>query len=333
MIDDSFRLLPEQASTLAPRVDALYFFLLVVAAFFTTLIAALILYFSIKYRRGNTTVDRTQSQERGHAVVMEVTWIVIPFLIAMVIFVWGAWLFFTEYRPPAGALEIQVVAKQWMWKFQHPDGHREINTLHVPLGKPVRLSMISEDVIHSFYVPAFRVKRDVLPGRYSSCWFEATRTGEFHLFCAEYCGTNHSQMTGRVVVVEPADYQAWLAGGLANEPPADTGKRLFEDLRCITCHVPTGTAIRCPPLENLYGRPVQLATGQSVTADDDYLRESILRPGAKLVAGYQPVMPSFDGQVNEEQLIQLISYIKSLAQPSDAASTGDQGAVSDESIK
>ena len=179
---------------------------------------------------------------------MEVTWIVIPFLIAMVIFFWGAWLFFTEYRPPAGALEMQVVAKQWMWKFQHPDGHREINTLHVPLGKPVRLSMISEDVIHSFYVPAFRIKRDVLPGRYSSCWFEATRTGEFHLFCAEYCGTNHSQMTGRVVVVEPADYQAWLAGGLANEPPADAGKRLFEELRCVTCHVPTGTAIRCPPL-------------------------------------------------------------------------------------
>jgi cytochrome c oxidase subunit 2 len=315
VIDDNFRLLPEQASTLAPRVDALYFFLLGVAAFFTVLIAALILYFSIKYRRGNTKVDRTVNQDRGHAFGMEIAWMVIPFLISMMIFVWGARLYFSDYRPPAGALQVQLVAKQWMWKFQHPDGHREINTLHVPLGQAVELSMISEDVIHSFYVPAFRIKRDVLPGRYSTCWFEATRTGEFHLFCAEYCGTNHSQMIGRIVVVDPAEYQTWLAGGQLNESPADAGKRLFGELRCITCHVPNEAAPRCPPLENLYGRQVKLATGQAVAADEDYLRESILRPGAKVVVGYSPVMPSFDGQVNEEQLIQLITYIKSLARP------------------
>jgi cytochrome c oxidase subunit 2 len=325
MIDDSFRLLPEQASTLAPRVDALYFFLLGVAVFFTVLIAALILYLSIKYRRGNTAVDRTSNPDRDHAFMMEIAWMVIPFLIAMIIFVWGAWLYFSEYRPPAGALEVQVVAKQWMWKFQHPDGHREINTLHVPLGQPVQLSMISEDVIHSFYVPAFRIKRDVLPGSYSSCWFEATRTGEFHLFCAEYCGTEHSQMTGRVVVLDPAEYQTWLAGGQVNELPVVAGKRLFEEFRCVTCHMPSRTAIACPPLENLYQQPVKLTTGQSVTADDDYLRESILRPGAKIVLGYQPLMPSFDGQVNEEQLIQLITYIKSLAKPTNAVSDHNKG--------
>jgi cytochrome c oxidase subunit 2 len=318
MIDDGFRLLPEQASTLAPRVDALYFFLLSVAAFFTFLIAALILYFSIKYRRGNTKVDRTSGQGKGHAFGLEIAWMVGPFVIAMLIFVWGAWLYFSEYRPPAGALEVRVVAKQWMWKFQHPDGRREINTLHVPLGQSVKLTMISEDVIHSMYVPAFRIKRDVLPGRYGFCWFKATRTGEFHLFCAEYCGTNHSRMIGRVVVTEPTDYQAWLGGGKSNESPVEAGKRLFEELRCVTCHVPGVSTSRCPPLENLYANQVKLTSGQTVTADEDYLRESILRPAAKVVAGYQPLMPSFDGQVDEEQLIQLITYIKSLARPVNA---------------
>ena len=312
MIDDGFRLFPEQASTLAPGVDLLYFFLLGVSVFFTVLIAALIVYFSIKYRRGNTQVDRTPS--RGHALSMEIAWMVVPFVISMTIFGWGAALYFSAYRPPAGAMEVRVVAKQWMWKFQHPSGRREINTLHVPLGQPVKLTMISEDVIHSLYVPAFRIKRDVLPGSYSACWFEATRTGEFHLFCAEYCGTDHSRMTGSVVVMEPSEYEAWLGGG-KNELPAVAGKRLFEELRCVTCHQPEGGTVRCPPVVGLFGREVKLAGGATVTADEDYLRESILRPSAKVVAGFQPLMPSFDGQVDEEQLIQLIAYIKSLATP------------------
>jgi cytochrome c oxidase subunit II len=319
MIDNGFRLFPEQASTLAPRVDALYFFLLGVAVFFTLLIASLIVYFSIKYRRGNASVDRAPSQARGHAFGLEIAWMVVPFLISMTIFAWGASLYFSEYRPPTGALDVRVVGKQWMWKFQHPDGRREINTLHVPLGQPVKLTMISEDVIHSVYVPAFRIKHDVLPGRYSACWFEATRIGEFHLFCAEYCGTNHSRMNGRVVVVEPGDYQSWLAGGKSNQSPAEAGKQLFEELRCVTCHRAGGGTSRCPPLEDLYAYQVKLATGQTVTADEDYLRESILRPAAKVVAGYQPLMPSFDGQVDEEQLIQLIAYIKSLAKAAPAA--------------
>jgi len=320
MIGDGFRLFPEQASTFASRVDLLYFVLIAVSVFFTVLIAGFILFFSIKYRRGNKNVDRTPSE--GHGTALEITWIVIPFLITMVIFGWSATLFFDAYRPPAGALEVRVVGKQWMWKFQHPNGRREINALHVPLGQSVKLTMISEDVIHSFYVPAFRIKRDVLPGRYVESWFEATKTGEFHLFCAEYCGTNHSEMIGRVVVVEPSEYEAWLAGGKPNESPLQAGGRLFEELRCATCHVPGGASSRCPPLENVYGHQVKLTDGSSVLADETYMRESILRPAAKVVAGYQPIMPSFDGQLNEEQLIQLIGYIKSLAKPAAAAAPG-----------
>lgn len=313
MINDGFRLLPEQGSTHAAPVDLLYFFLLGLAACVTVVIAALIVYFSIKYRRGNTHVDRTPGD--GHALALEITWMVIPLVVSMLIFGWGAALYFSGYRSPAGAMEVRVVAKQWMWKFQHPNGRREINTLHAPLGQPVKLTMISEDVIHSLFVPAFRIKRDVLPGSYAACWFEATRTGGFHLFCAEYCGTNHSRMIGSVVVLEPADYEAWLGGGQANESPAAAGKRLFEELRCAACHLPETGPVRGPPLQGVFGREVTLKGGQTVTADENYLRESILRPGAKVVKGYEPIMPSFDGQVDEEQLIQLIAYIKSQAVP------------------
>ncbi len=313
MIDDGFRLFPEQASTHAPQVDLLYYVLLGLAVIFTVLIAAMIVYFSVKYRKGNVRADRTASGK--NPLVLEIAWSVVPLLIFMGIFAWGATLFFTGYRAPAGALQMRVVAKQWMWKFQHPNGRREINELHVPLGQPVQLTMISQDVIHSFYVPAFRVKRDVVPGSYADCWFEATRKGEFHLFCAEYCGTNHSRMTGRVVVLDPVDYQAWLAGGHAHESPAVAGQRLFEDLRFVSCHSPRLAPVRCPPLENVYGQDVLLRDGEVVKADENYLRESILRPQAKIVKGYEPLMPSFDGQVDEEQLIQLIAYIKSLATP------------------
>ncbi|HEV3344772.1 MAG TPA: cytochrome c oxidase subunit II [Pirellulales bacterium] len=310
MTNDTFRLLPEQASTYAPQVDMLYFFLLGVATFFTVMIAVLIVFFSIKYRRG-AKVDRTVQDEHAHAV--EILWMVGPLVLGMIIFFWGAKLFFDVNRPPAGALEVEVVGKQWMWKFQHPEGRREINELHVPLGQPVRLHMISEDVIHSLFVPAFRVKQDVLPGRYSGTWFEATKTGEFHLFCAEYCGTNHSLMKGRVVVLEPSEYQAWLSGGKAGESPVEAGRRLFEEMRCSTCHRGGSTTGRCPPLEGVYGNPVKLDNGQTVVADDDYLRESILRPAAKVVAGFRPIMPTFEGQLGEEGLMHVIAYIKSLA--------------------
>jgi cytochrome c oxidase subunit 2 len=227
-------------------------------------------------------------------------------------FGWGAKVFFDLHRPPANATEYFVVGKQWMWKFQHPTGNREINELHVPVGAPVRLTMTSEDVIHSFYVPAFRSKSDVIPGRYSSLWFQATKTGTFPLFCAEYCGAEHSRMIGQVVVMEPRDYEAWLVRGASAQTVVASGADLFGALSCNTCHR-TDSAARAPQLIGIYGREVTLADGAKVTADDNYLRESILNPAAKVVAGYQPVMPTFKGQISEEQLLQLLNYIKSMA--------------------
>lgn len=313
MINDGFRLWPEQASNHASNVDWLYFFLLCMSAAFTVGIAGSIIFFAIKYRRGNQRVDRTI---HGHgSMTLEITWTVLPFLLSLILFTWGAKLYFDERRTPDDALEVNVVGKQWMWKVQHPSGRREINEIHVPVGTPVRLVGISEDVIHSLYIPVFRIKRDILPGRYSSIWFEATRTGQFHLFCAEYCGTNHSRMIGTVIVMEPADFEAWLSGEHGNESPAEKGRRLFEELRCGTCHMPQTGTVRCPPLFNLYTRKVVLNNDQVVTADEDYLRESILRPNAKVVKGYEALMPSFDGQLNEEQIIQLIAYLKSLGTP------------------
>jgi cytochrome c oxidase subunit 2 len=311
-MDNEFRLFPEQASTVASQVDTVYLFLVVVSTVITLLIAALIIYFAIKYRRGSAA-DRKQGQT--HFFVMEASWLVIPFLLTMVMFFWGAKIYFVIARAPEGAMEINVVARQWMWKFQHPDGRSEINDLHVPRGQPVKLNMISEDVIHSMYLPSFRVKQDVLPGRYTSIWFEATRLGEYHLFCAEYCGAKHSEMKGKVVVMEPSEYEAWLSGSTAGETPVEAGRKLFEQLRCETCHRGGGEGSRGPALADLFGKTVRLQNGQSVVADETYLRESILRPAAKVVAGYQPIMPTFEGQVGEEGVLQLIAYLKSLSQP------------------
>jgi cytochrome c oxidase subunit II len=232
----------------------------------------------------------------------------------MVMFAWGAKVFFDLYRPPAGAMEIFVVGKQWMWKVQHADGQREINELHVPVGRPVKLMMGSEDVIHSYYIPAFRVKADVIPGRYNSMWFTATKPGRYHLFCAEYCGTKHSGMIGWVTAMEPADFQAWLGGGAGTATsPVAAGEKLFQDLACNTCHQ-AGPQARGPLLAGIYGKPVELQGGGTVTIDDAYLRESIVNPQAKVVAGFQPIMPTFQGMVTEEQLLQLIAYVKSLSQ-------------------
>jgi cytochrome c oxidase subunit 2 len=304
-----FRFLPEQASTVAAKVDLLYFYLLGVSGFFTIAICVAIVYLAFKYRRGRPS-DFPRPRV-GHFWLMEVAWIGIPFLLTMTMFGWGAVLFHEMQTPPADAIEIQVIGKQWMWKIQHPQGRSEINELHVPAGQPVRLRMISEDVIHSFYIPAFRVKMDVLPERYTSLWFEATQPGEYYLFCTEYCGTDHADMSGRVHVMEPADYAAWLTGATA-EPPQEVGARLFTQFRCHTCH-DAGPAARCPPLNDVFGRLVTLADGRTVTADEAYLRESIVKPLAKVAAGFQPVMPTYQGQLSEEQVFQLIEYLKSLS--------------------
>jgi cytochrome c oxidase subunit 2 len=305
------QLFPVQASTLAPQVDHLLYFLLTVAAFFTILIFFCIFYFAVRYRRKSET---EVPPEIHGSLALELTWTIIPALLTMVMFVWGAAVFMKGQRPPNDAIEVYVVAKQWMWKMQHMEGQREINELHVPVGKPVKLIMTSEDVIHSFYVPAFRTKQDVLPGRYTVEWFQPDKPGRYHLFCAEYCGTKHSGMIGWIDVMEPADYQAWLSGGrTGNETLAQAGERLFTELACINCHHLTDKG-RCPDLVGLFNQPVKLTTGETIKADEAYLRESILNPNAKIVAGYQPVMPTFQGLVTEEGVLQLIAYIKSLGQ-------------------
>jgi cytochrome c oxidase subunit II len=228
-----------------------------------------------------------------------------------VMFVWGSSVFFAQQRPPDETINIYVVGKQWMWKFQHLDGQREIDELHVPVGRAVKLIMTSEDVIHDVFVPAFRVKADVLPGRYTSIWFQATKPGRYHLFCAEYCGTRHSGMTGEVIVMEPAEYQAWLSGGTGEGSLASAGEKLFADLACNTCHRPDSQG-RGPVLDGLFGKTVTMQNGENVMFDEAYIRESILTPTAKVAAGFQPIMPTFQGLVSEEQLLQLIEYVKSL---------------------
>jgi cytochrome c oxidase subunit II len=304
-------LFPESASTLSPQVDALFFTWAVISIFFTLLIAGLIVYFMVRYHR--RSADEV-GQEEKPALMLEITWSVIPLVIALSMFAWGARVFFKLYRPPANAVQYYGVGKQWMWKFQHPDGHREINALHIPAGQPIRVKLTSEDVIHSFYAPVFRLKQDAIPGRYTEVWFQATKPGTYHLFCAEYCGAEHSKMIGSIVVMEPRDYEAWLAGGPAGKSMVASGAELFNQLACQTCHVaaPVRPA-RAPRLDGLYGRQVKLANGETLTADDDYIRESILNPTAKIVAGWDPIMPTFQGQVSEEQVLQLISYVKSLS--------------------
>src|SRR5688572_12550835 len=295
----NFPFFPQQASTQAGEVDAIYFFMVAVGAFFSILIAGLIVFFAIRYRRRHR-------QEVGYAIhgslALELMWTIIPFFIVMVMFVWGAKVFFDIYRPPAGAMEIYVTGKQWMWKVQHMDGQREINELHVPIGRPVKLIMGSEDVIHSYYIPAFRVKADVIPGRYNVLWFTATKPGTYHLFFAEYCGTKHSGMIGSVIAMEPQDFQTWLAGGRGSESPVAAGEKLFADLTCNTCHR-TDTQGRGPMLTGIFGKQVELQDGRTVLADEAYIRESIVNPQAKIVAGFQPLMPSFQGLVSEEQLL------------------------------
>jgi cytochrome c oxidase subunit II len=292
-------------------VDALYFYLVAVTIFFSVLIALAITYFAIRYRMRSRT---DAPQPIAGSMKLETLWTVIPFLISMSMFVWGANIFFHQYRIPKDAMEITVVGKQWMWKLQHPTGQREINELHVPVGTKVKLLMTTEDVLHSFYIPAFRIKQDVIPGRYTMIWFEATKPGRYHLFCAEYCGTNHSGMTGYIDVMEKTDFDNWLAGNANSTSPVEAGRQLYTNkLGCASCHGENGQGGRGPALAGLLGRPTQLASGQTVTPDEAYVRESILNPGGQIVAGYENIMPTFAGQISEEELLQLISFVKSLS--------------------
>jgi cytochrome c oxidase subunit II len=308
-VQSQLPMLPEQASNFAPNVDALMLFITAVCLFFAVAVTAAVVYFFFKYQR--KTADEVGIPIHGD-MRLETAWIVIPLILSMFMFAWGAEVYVDYRRSPTDTLDIYVIGKQWMWKVQQPNGLKEINELHVPVGRNVRLIMASEDVIHDFSVPAFRVKMDVVPGHYNTMWFRPTVPGHYRLYCSQYCGTNHALMGGWITVMEPADYAAWLSGSAAaGGDPLQAGEKLFTEKACITCHFSDGKG-RAPSLNGVYGGKVLLADGSTVTADDSYLRESLLQPTAKIVAGFQPLMPTFQGQLTEEQIVALTTYIKSL---------------------
>lgn len=300
---------PDQASTFAKDVDVLYFFIFAVCAFFAMTVAVLVVYFGVRYHRSR---ERQTGARIEGSLPLELLWSVIPTVLAMVMFGWGASVFYHLRRPPDEAMHIYAVGKQWMWKFQHLEGQREINELHIPAGRPIKITISSEDVLHSLYFPAFRTKMDAIPGRYTELWFEANKPGTYHIFCTEYCGTNHAGMIGSVTVLEPAAFQSWLQGGGLEGTLAQRGARLFNSLACDSCHLDTGQG-RGPSLKDIVGTTVELQDGSSVTIDDAYLRESILNSQAKVVKGFQPLMPTFQGLISEENLVALIEHVKSMS--------------------
>lgn len=312
-------LFPEQASTFAWQVDALYFYLIAVSVAFTIPIVLAIFIFALKYRE----VEKYATPDEMHgSMVLETVWSIIPFVISMTIFLGGAIVYFNQYTPPEDAMTVYVVGKQWMWKMQHETGQREINELHVPVGRPVKLTMTTEDVIHDFGLPEFRTKMDVVPGRYTYMWFTATKPGKYHIFCQEYCGLNHSGMGGWLYVMEQRDFDNWLSGNVSGQTPVEMGQDLFMNkLGCASCHT-GGPQQRGAKLEGIFGHEVKLVGGQTVTADENYVRNSILNPASQVVEGYQPIMPTFKGQVTEEQLNALVAYVKSLTPNAASSTTG-----------
>lgn len=325
-----FPLLPIEASDAARQTDHLYWGLICLSAVVMLVVFGAITVFLFKYRHGKPA-DRTPPQLPQ--LKIEITWTIIPTILMMGLFAWGAELYWNIERPPPNALEIHIVAKQWMWKIQHPEGNREINQLHVPLGRIVKITLASQDVIHSFFLPEFRIKQDVVPGRYTTIWFKASKVGQYHLFCSEYCGTHHSAMRGAVFVMPPAEFQDWLRKGQPGTSLAQSGELLFRQHGCSGCHV-NSTTVRAPSMNGLYGRPVPLQSGQIVTADEGYLRDSILLPAKDIAGGYTNDMPSFQGRISEEELVEIIAYIRSLSATTpetEAAEPGEAPATSDHS--
>jgi cytochrome c oxidase subunit 2 len=313
-------LFPDQGSALASEVDHLFLYALGGAVFFSSLIAVLVVFFAVRYRRRAPDQIGVNVPASKGTLLLEVAWSGIPLALMLSLFGWGAKVFFAQNRPPANAVQYTVVGKQWMWKIQHPEGNREINELHVPVGRAVKLLMTSEDVIHDFFVPAFRIHVDVLPNRYTTYWFQANRVGTYRFFCGQYCGVEHSKMAGTVYVMEPHDYEVWLSGGKPGQAPLASGEEIFVAHACNTCHRPDSSA-RAPLLNGFFGKSVPLADGKTVVADENYIRESILEPKAKVVAGYQPIMPTFKGTLSEEELMLLVNYVKSLSPESKGASS------------
>ena len=312
---------PEQASSFAADVDALYFFVIAVSALFSLIVAVFVIVFAIKFHRKR--VGEVGARIEGN-LVMELLWSVIPTIIVMVMFGWGASVFYHLRRMPDEAMHVYAVGKQWMWKFQHLEGQREINELHIPAGQRIKITVTSEDVVHSLYFPAFRTKIDAIPGRYMELWFEPTKPGTYHIFCAEYCGTNHSGMIGSVTVMAATEYQKWLAGGTEGSL-ADRGAALFQQLACNSCHLDSGQG-RGPSLQGIWGKPVELADGSTVTVDESYVRESILNSQAKVVKGFQPLMPTFQGLISEEGLVGLIEHVRSMSPNAGASGVTGAGA-------
>jgi cytochrome c oxidase subunit 2 len=315
---DNFPLWPARASAGAANVDALYIFLVLLSSFMCAAIFTTILVFALKYRRR----AGIEAEQIEGSTALELTWSILPMFVFVFIFAWGAVIYFQERTPPRSATEVYVVAKQWMWKLQHQEGQREINELHIPVGRDVKLIMTSQDVIHSFFIPAFRIKQDVLPGRYTTAWFRPTKAGTYHLFCSQYCGTSHSGMIGDIVVMEPVQYEAWLSGGAAM-PLAVTGQKLFSEMGCVTCHR-SDTQGRGPNLAGVFGKPVALEDGRTLTADENYLRQCILNSKGQVVKGFPPIMPVFQGLLGEEQVNALVAYIKSLSTPQPGQTTPGQ---------
>jgi cytochrome c oxidase subunit 2 len=300
-------LMPVAASTIAGRTDALFYSLLGVSAFMAVLLTVLAVVFCVRYRRGSKA-DRRNA--RDHVNGLEWTWTIAPLLAFIGLFLWGAYDYSALTRPPDDAMPVFVVAKQWVWTLEHANGKREIDELHVPVGKPVRLLMSSQDVIHSLYVPEFRIKQDVVPGRYTSIWFTVTRPGIYHLLCAEFCGTNHASMGGGIIAMPPEQFARWLAQGKSGPDLIDRGYRLFREHGCAGCH-DSRSSVHAPDLDNLFGRRVFLQDGRVVIADETYIHDSIIEPKKDVVAGYAPIMPSFKGQFSETDLMALVQYLKS----------------------
>jgi cytochrome c oxidase subunit 2 len=302
---------PPAASNFAAELDGIYYILWTLTIVFTLIVGALVLFFAIRYRQGSK-VDRSRPVHEH--LPMEISWSIIPLILGLVVFFLGAKLFVKMRTPPKNATEIYVIGKQWMWHAQHSNGVRENATLHVPVGVPVKLTMISQDVLHAFYIPAFRVQYHVVPGRYTMQWFTATQAGEYHIFCGMYCGTQHSEMVGTVIAMQPRDYAKWLASGGSDIEPLtmqQRGAKLFASKGCGNCHTGNDTE-RAPTLHGIAGKLRRIQNGPSVLADDGYLRESILNPYNRLTAGYMQTMPIYANQISEEEVLSLIAYMKGL---------------------
>ncbi len=302
-----FAIFPPEASTIAPYADALYFALVGMTITGLLIVLTMVVVFSIRYSK-----DRhPEAIQMEGSTLLEATWTLIPLGIFLVFFVWGALLYFRIFNAPPNSMNVYVVGKQWMWKVEHPGGQHEIDALHIPVGRPIQVTLISQDVFHSFSIPAFRVKREAIPGRYTTVYFQATTPGKYHLFCTQYCGTQHSGMIGWVYVMTPEDYRAWAAGNTSGASLAQNGERLFASMGCNACHSGNAAA-RGPNLANVYNTRIRLTDGSTMVANEAYLRESILNPSTHVPAGYAPIMPTYQGQISEDGLIDLVEYIKSL---------------------